>query len=286
MRLPPRVAGLAGYCAAGRRRGRSPSTTSPATLGFAGVTSRSASATSLARCWLRPVAARPTRVLGVLSVLDRTQPAGCRGARPLAGRFGPRVLKGALTLAGPPWNPGRSAPWEADAGRHGCSTTSSRTQTSRSRRRVAPRSEHRRLHRLVRTRFRTERPRGPAPSLALPGLITPEWGLRRRGLGAGNQGRSHRLGASTRTTRAIGSVAGGVIVELDPDGEETDTGVVEQEQRRPLRPRHTACAGIIKAARAPASRSTPRAFSARKLTGRARCFAGALDWGGSSPACK
>ena len=113
----------------------------------------------------------------------------------------------------------------------------------------------------------------PAPSLTIPGLITPEWAYG-DGTGAGIKVAVIDSGVDADHP-AIGSVAGGVVVELDPDAE-NGYRVVEQEHGD-LYGHGTACAGIIRAL-APGVEIYSARVLGEKLTGRARCFAGALDW--------
>lgn len=113
----------------------------------------------------------------------------------------------------------------------------------------------------------------PAPSLALPGLITPEWAYG-DGSGAGVKVAVIDSGIE-RDHPAVGAVAGGVIVELDP-GEEHGYQV-RVEDHDDLYGHGTACAGIIREL-APGVEMHSARVLGEKLTGRARCFAGALDW--------
>jgi subtilisin len=113
----------------------------------------------------------------------------------------------------------------------------------------------------------------PAPSLARPGLITPAWAYG-DGTGAGVKVAVIDSGIE-RNHPAVGTVSSGVIVELDPDGEHGYR--VRVEDHDDLYGHGTACAGIIREL-APGVELHSARVLGEKLTGRARCFAGALDW--------
>jgi subtilisin family serine protease len=114
---------------------------------------------------------------------------------------------------------------------------------------------------------------GPAPTLDLPGFVTPEWAYGdRRGEGvrvavvdSGIEG-GHPL---------VGEIAQSVVVELDRDAE--DGYRVRPDEDRDLYGHGTACAGIIREL-APGVELHSARVLGEKLTGRARCFAGALEW--------
>jgi subtilisin len=114
---------------------------------------------------------------------------------------------------------------------------------------------------------------GAAPTLALPGSITREWAY------GDGRGRGVKVAVIDSGVDAghpsVGRVERGVIIEPDRDAE-TGYRVVERDHSD-LYGHGTACAAIIR-------RLAPdvELFSVRvlgeKLTGRARCFAGGVDW--------
>ena len=114
---------------------------------------------------------------------------------------------------------------------------------------------------------------GPAPSLDLPGVITPQWaygdgraeGVRVAIVDSGVEG-GHPL---------VGAIAESVVVEIDHDAE--DGYRVSPDEDRDLYGHGTACAGIIREL-APGVELHSARVLGEKLTGRARCFAGALEW--------
>jgi subtilisin family serine protease len=113
----------------------------------------------------------------------------------------------------------------------------------------------------------------PAPTLALPGAITRAWAYG-DGTGAGVKVAVIDSGIE-RDHPAVGPVAGGVIVELDSTREHGYR--VRVEDHDDLYGHGTACAGIIREL-APGVELHSARVLGEKLTGRARCFAGALDW--------
>jgi subtilisin len=114
---------------------------------------------------------------------------------------------------------------------------------------------------------------GSAPSLSLPGLITPAWAYG-DGLAAGVKVAVVDSGVDGAHPW-VGSVAGGVIVELDDN--EPDGYRARVAEHSDLYGHGTACAGIIRAL-APGVEIHSARVLGERLTGRARCFAGALEW--------
>jgi subtilisin family serine protease len=111
------------------------------------------------------------------------------------------------------------------------------------------------------------------PALDRPRLITPEWaygdrtgaGVRVAVIDSGIEG-GHPL---------VGEIAQSVVVELDRDSE--DGYRVRADEDRDLHGHGTACAGIIRGLAPGVELHSVRVLGER-LTGRARCFAGALGW--------
>jgi subtilisin len=114
---------------------------------------------------------------------------------------------------------------------------------------------------------------GPAPTLDLPGAITPAWAYGdRTGQGVKVAVIDSGIDASHP---AVGRVERGVIVEPDADAE--DGYRVRVEDHDDLYGHGTACAGIIRDL-APGVELYSARVLGERLTGRARCFAGAIDW--------
>lgn len=114
---------------------------------------------------------------------------------------------------------------------------------------------------------------GPAPTLALPGFITPEWAYG-DGSGAGVKVAVIDSGIDAAHP-AVGHVERGVIIEADADAED-GYRVVEQEHAD-LYGHGTACAAIIRSLAPGVELSSVRVLG-EQLTGRARFFAGGIDW--------
>lgn len=114
---------------------------------------------------------------------------------------------------------------------------------------------------------------GPAPTLDLPGAITPAWAYG-DGTGAGVKVAVIDSGIDAAHP-AVGRVDGGVIIE--PDAEAEDGYRVRVEDHGDLYGHGTACAGIIRGL-APGVEIHSARVLGERLTGRARCFAGAIDW--------
>ncbi len=114
---------------------------------------------------------------------------------------------------------------------------------------------------------------GTAPGLDLPGVITPEWAYG-DGLGAGVKVAVIDSGIDADHP-AVGRVDRGVIVE--PDASADDGYRVRVEDHADLYGHGTACAGIIRSL-APGIELHSARVLGERLTGRARCFAGAIDW--------
>lgn len=114
---------------------------------------------------------------------------------------------------------------------------------------------------------------GTAPSLNLPGLITPAWAYG-DGSGAGIKVAVIDSGVDGAHP-AVRRVDGGVIVE--PDADADDGYRVRVEDHDDLYGHGTACAGIIRELAPEVEIYSARVLGER-LTGRARCFAGAIDW--------
>jgi subtilisin len=114
---------------------------------------------------------------------------------------------------------------------------------------------------------------GPAPSLDLPGFVTPEWAYGDR-TGAGVKVAVVDSGIEGGHPQ-VGAIAESVVVELDRDAE--DGYRVRPDEAHDLYGHGTACAGIIREL-APGVELHSARVLGEKLTGRARCFAGALEW--------
>jgi Subtilase family. len=114
---------------------------------------------------------------------------------------------------------------------------------------------------------------GPAPTLDLPGFITPDWAYG-DGTGAGVKVAVIDSGIDAAHP-AVGHVNGGVIIEADADAED-GYRVVEQEHAD-LYGHGTACAAIIRSL-APGVELYSVRVLGEQLTGRARFFAGGIDW--------
>jgi subtilisin len=114
---------------------------------------------------------------------------------------------------------------------------------------------------------------GPAPTLELPGVITPAWAYG-DGSGAGVKVAVIDSGIDA-THPAVAHVDSGVIIE--PDASADDGYRVRVEDHADLFGHGTACAGIIRSL-APGIELHSARVLGERLTGRARCFAGAVDW--------
>jgi subtilisin len=114
---------------------------------------------------------------------------------------------------------------------------------------------------------------GPAPTLALPGAITPAWAYG-EGRGAGVKVAVIDSGVDADHP-GVGHLAGGIIIEPDADAESGYRAV--EQQHADLYGHGTACAAIIRALAPEVELYSVRVLG-EKLTGRARCFAGGIDW--------
>ena len=252
-------------------------------------------------------------VLGVLSVLDRTQPAGAaaldlaaRSARASAARSSsaPRPVRWAgpcsarsrpTTAADRPDVAATLAAVARDD--HDVDDETARVVAASPRcgrlgpaERNAAAADPRRVPRVRRgapgppvstvgaprvVRRVPARPARPAPDPRAPGRHHAGVGLRRRA-GHGVQGRGHRLGRRRRRIPAVGPGRG----RGDHRARPRRRGRLPRRRagpHRPLRPRHRV-RRRSSASLAPGVELYSVRVLGEKLTGRARCFAGGIDW--------
>jgi subtilisin len=114
---------------------------------------------------------------------------------------------------------------------------------------------------------------GPAPTLALPGVVTRAWAY---GDGRGTGVKVAIIDSGVDAEHpAVGRVHGGVIIEPDADAEDGYRAV--EQDHTDLYGHGTACAAIVRALAPEVELYSVRVLG-EKLTGRARCFAGGIDW--------
>lgn len=113
----------------------------------------------------------------------------------------------------------------------------------------------------------------PLPSLELPSAITREWAWG-DATGAGIKVAIIDSGVDG-THPAVGRVAGGVVVEYDPDAEDKVRYV--EGEHEDLFGHGTACAGIIRKVAPEAEIYSIRVLG-KLLSGKALVFAGGLKW--------